>query len=141
MPAKRHVHKYYYGLEISGSKVWACALPDCNHFMPKHMEGLVMGRRSICWKCGEETVIIDNESRKELKPICDECKLVGQLDNKPIAYSDAKPITSIAQEHESIVPPSTVELCIKCGARPRNPLNPDRMCSICAVNSIELKGR
>lgn len=52
---KKHTHKYYRML-LNEVKVWACAL-GCNHYMPKHMESLVNGKKSICWECGEEFIL------------------------------------------------------------------------------------
>lgn len=71
--AKRHVHKYYRA-NMSSQKVWACALSDCNHYMPKHMEELVRGKNSICWKCGED-FILNPFHMKQDKPVCDDCAL------------------------------------------------------------------
>ena len=69
--AKRHVHKYFK-LDMNGTKVWACAQPDCNHYMPAHMSGMVPGKNSICWKCGD-TMILHSINMKDEKPKCDDC--------------------------------------------------------------------
>lgn len=69
--AKRHTHKYHK-VEVSGSKVWACALPDCNHYMPKHMENMVVGKKTYCWGCGEETILSPDNMKMDL-PLCYEC--------------------------------------------------------------------
>lgn len=75
--AKRHVHKYHYiNLPIMG-KVWACRLPDCNHYMPKHLEPTVEGKNSICWECGE-AFTLDSEAMKEEKPRCENCRGVKE---------------------------------------------------------------
>lgn len=72
MPRKNHTHKYQ--LRATGSQsVWACALPDCNHYMPPHLSSLVEGRTSICWQC-EEKFILDEESMKESRPRCFTCR-------------------------------------------------------------------
>jgi len=70
--SKKHAHKYYRA-EVAGTRVWACALPDCTHYMPKHMEGLVLGKKAICWTCNEE-FILDSEALKEDKPRCANCR-------------------------------------------------------------------
>jgi hypothetical protein len=49
--------------------VWACVLPDCTHYIA---EAFVIGKKSICWRCGDEFVI--NARTKELyKPHCRDC--------------------------------------------------------------------
>lgn len=69
--SKRHTHKYYR-VQLGSDKVWACALPDCNHHMPTHMTPLVLGKSSLCWKCGE-ALVLDPINMKMDKPICDDC--------------------------------------------------------------------
>jgi hypothetical protein len=69
--AKRHTHKYYK-VSIAGQNVWACALPDCNHYMPKHMDSLVPGKASICWSCSGP-MILDPLNMENNNPICDDC--------------------------------------------------------------------
>lgn len=69
--SKRHVHKYHK-LELSYGPVWACALSDCNHYMPQHMTEMVCGKYSLCWTCGERFTL-DTENMKNDKPICNDC--------------------------------------------------------------------
>jgi hypothetical protein len=69
--ARRHIHKYYKA-NLAGVKVWACALPECTHYMPAHMAALVDGKASLCWKC-EDRFILNPSNMTEDKPICDEC--------------------------------------------------------------------
>ena len=72
MPRKNHTHKYI--LRPTGSQpVWACALPDCNHYMPPHLNSLIEGRSSICWEC-EDKFILDDNAMKELRPRCFNCR-------------------------------------------------------------------
>ena len=70
--SKRHPHKY---MKIRG--IWYCALPDCTHFMPRNMELGVMGKKSVCWNCGEE-FIMDERSIKMEQPICYDCTPEGE---------------------------------------------------------------
>lgn len=70
--ARKHVHKYH-NIQVAYNKVWACALPDCTHYMPKHMEEMVPGKKSICWQCNEP-FILDTEAMKEDKPRCIGCR-------------------------------------------------------------------
>lgn len=69
--SKKHIHKYHR-ISLTYAKVWACALPTCYHFMPKHLETNVPGKTSICWNCGEE-FILDETNMKNDKPICANC--------------------------------------------------------------------
>lgn len=81
--AKRHTHKYYK-VPIAGQTVWACALPDCNHYMPKHMENLVPGKGSICWSCGD-SFVLNPVNMKNDHPKCDDCsgfsKIIERVDD------------------------------------------------------------
>lgn len=70
--AKRHVHKYHK-VDMGFSSVWACALPDCSHYMPKHMENTIEGKFSLCWGCGEK-FILDVDAMKLTKPMCFNCR-------------------------------------------------------------------
>lgn len=82
--AKRHVHKYHH-VDMGYSKVWACALPDCNHYMPKHMENTVEGKFSFCWGCGEK-FILDSDAMKSDKPHCIECRTgIKKVTNEPMS--------------------------------------------------------
>lgn len=81
--AKRHIHKYHRIL-IAGAKVWACALGDCNHYMPAHMEMMVPGKNSICWGCGEP-MILDALNMKDDRPLCSECNPVTSKLNELIS--------------------------------------------------------
>lgn len=69
--AKRHTHKYHKVM-VSGVKLWACALPDCNHYMPHHMAALVPGKNSYCWSCGS-VMQLDSDNMKLDRPICELC--------------------------------------------------------------------
>ena len=71
--ARRHVHKYHK-VNLGFADAWACALPDCTHYMPPTMEKLVEGKKSICWECNKE-FIIDIDSMQSKRPICNDCKL------------------------------------------------------------------
>ncbi len=72
--AKRHTHKYYkaYEFKDTGPFLWACALPTCSHHMPKHMESMLPGKYTLCWKC-EETTVLDTRTMKMDKPLCEDC--------------------------------------------------------------------
>lgn len=85
MPSQNHIHKYHRRRLGISHTVWACALPNCTHYTPKHMESMVEGKLSICHQCGEEfTLTID--SLKEDNPRCDECRYaqIKSDDNVPL---------------------------------------------------------
>lgn len=69
--AKRHTHKYHK-VEAVGIKIWACALPDCNHHMPPHYKNTLPGKATICWECDEDTVL-DTVNMRMDKPKCPNC--------------------------------------------------------------------
>jgi len=65
--SKRHTHKYH---NVNG--IWMCALANCTHFMPKNVADNVVGKNSICWDCGNEFILDDNNMKNE-KPKCFNC--------------------------------------------------------------------
>lgn len=77
MAKKHHTHKYHIinlGKKGNPRKVYACARPDCTHFMPE--KRMVVGKKSICWKCLEEFVL-DVEviiKHPRAKPTCFNCR-------------------------------------------------------------------
>lgn len=70
--SKRHVHKYHKIL-FSFAKVWACALPDCLHYMPQHMEKMAEGKATLCWGCNEQMILTPINMTDD-KPLCITCK-------------------------------------------------------------------
>lgn len=80
MAKKTHIHKYTKRA-LGEHSVWACALPECNHYMPLHMTDFVEGKASFCWECGEQ-FILSSTAMKENKPRCDKCRnpLIGRLE-------------------------------------------------------------
>lgn len=82
---RRHTHKYYRA-HLTFADVWACALPDCTHYMPEHMSTLMNGKRSICWKCNEPMLLHPLNLTME-RPVCDECKL-GIKESTDVPMSD-----------------------------------------------------
>lgn len=73
MANKSHAgaHKYHR-VDMGYNKVWACALEDCTHYMPKHLEFQMKNRKSLCWKCGDEFVLTAGAMLKEY-PMCPLC--------------------------------------------------------------------
>jgi hypothetical protein len=68
--SQKHTHKYHRG----PNKMWACALDDCTHYMPKNVEWQLEGKKSICWRCGEE-FRLDSDSMLHNRPFCQVCKM------------------------------------------------------------------
>lgn len=71
---KKHTHKYYK-MKSNASTVgylWACALPNCSHHMPEHYVNGLLGKNTICWKCGENTTM-DARTMEMDKPLCNDC--------------------------------------------------------------------
>lgn len=65
----QHIHKYKRLTYKSGNQVFFCALPDCNQ---KINPALALGKRSICWRCGE-SFIMSEYSLRLAKPHCESC--------------------------------------------------------------------
>lgn len=66
----KHIHKYVR-VKLGRAKtyeVYKCALPGCSHFV---IPPLVVGRLSLCWRCGLEFVITEKLLFK--KPHCENC--------------------------------------------------------------------
>jgi DNA-directed RNA polymerase subunit RPC12/RpoP len=69
--SKNHIHKYHH-IDITYAKVWACALGDCTHYMPAHLNSLMTGKKSHCWECNKE-FFLDEENMKNPEPVCMAC--------------------------------------------------------------------
>lgn len=66
---KKHIHKLKRVKYKSGSITLFCALPDCAF---KVNPALALGKRSICWRCGE-SFILNEYSLRLAKPHCEGC--------------------------------------------------------------------
>jgi hypothetical protein len=82
-----HVHKYKLEIlgdvrvkrvngkklfeKVGGYPIYRCVLPDCPHYVPMMM---AVGRKSICWKCGNE-MVLTIRNIKTKKPKHRECVL------------------------------------------------------------------
>ena len=74
-----HVHKLKRVKYKSGNAIFFCTLPDCNF---KTNIALALGKRSICWRCGEQ-FIMSEYSLRLAKPHCPAC-------HKPKNLNDVK---------------------------------------------------
>lgn len=71
MAAKKHIHKYHK-ITLGYGRVWSCAIPECSHFMPRNMEARVIGKASLCWSCGNQFVLDENNMKQD-RPVCVNC--------------------------------------------------------------------
>lgn len=70
MPVKeKHIHKLRRHKYKTGAYIFFCTLPDC-HF--KVANSLALGKRSLCWRCGEQFVL-NEYSIRLAKPHCENC--------------------------------------------------------------------
>ena len=69
MAKTSHIHKFKRLRYKSGNEIFFCALPDCNQ---KINPALALGKRSICWRCGEP-FIMNDYSLRLAKPHCEGC--------------------------------------------------------------------
>jgi hypothetical protein len=77
MASKKHTHRYHR-LDTSAGQLWACSLPDCNHFMPVHYNATLPGKYSICWGCGNP-MILTTENMKDAQPQCPDCTGIADI--------------------------------------------------------------
>lgn len=75
--ASKHTHKYYR-MNMNHVNVWACGEDDCSHYMPKHLEQMMQGKRSICWNCGGEFKLGPLSLQME-RPTCNDCRGLGSV--------------------------------------------------------------
>lgn len=66
---EKHIHKLKRLKYKTGNIVFFCALPDCSF---KSNIALSLGKRSLCWRCGE-SFIMNEYSLRLAKPHCDSC--------------------------------------------------------------------
>jgi hypothetical protein len=111
-----HTHKFKRLRYKSGNEIFFCVLPDCSQ---KINPALALGKRSICWRCGEP-FIMNEYSLRLSKPHCEACHkpkkevdypVVGTLDERfvtgedqPLSLSErlSQTINSAKQEEDEI---------------------------------------
>lgn len=85
---QKHVHRLKKVKFKSGNATLFCTLPDCSY---KINPSLALGKRSICWRCGDE-FILNEYSLRLTKPHCESChKSKGsdkELSNQTVATSE-----------------------------------------------------
>jgi ribosomal protein S27AE len=116
MTKAKHVHKLQRYKYSTGNIIYRCVLPDCNF---KSVPALVLGKRSLCNRCGEE-FILSEYSIRLAKPHCSNChkpknqydlqdlvKDTVSVDNPPESLSErlsraihSKPLSPVIEEEE-----------------------------------------
>jgi hypothetical protein len=71
-----HIHKLKRLKYKTGNIVFFCALPDCSY---KSNVALSLGKRSLCWRCGQ-SFIINEYSLRLAKPHCEACHKPKKID-------------------------------------------------------------
>jgi hypothetical protein len=99
--ADKHVHKYRRLKYKSGNMIFFCALPDCNQ---KINISLALGKRSICWRCGEPFVMTEYSLRLA-KPHCENCHRPKNLPDEVIVEPSPafSPIASLAERLQQTI--------------------------------------
>lgn len=69
MANQKHTHKLRRHTYKTGNAVYFCALPDCSY---KIHTALALGKRSVCWRCGED-FIMNEYAIRLAKPHCEKC--------------------------------------------------------------------
>jgi len=72
---EKHNHKLKRHRFKSGNEVYFCALPECTY---KITPALALGKRAICWRCGESFIMGDYSIRLA-KPHCDKPKIIKDV--------------------------------------------------------------
>lgn len=94
MPSIKHVHKYFRRKMGKGYIVYACALPDCTHYI---REDLVVGKKTVCWVCQRVTIVYRDSNGILARPHCKSCtktkkeEEVNILDLPPLNIPDILP--------------------------------------------------
>ena len=89
-----HTHKFKRLRFKSGNEVFFCVDADCNK---KLNISLALGKRSICWRCGQP-FILSEYSLRLAKPHCDNC-------HKPkgVIKEDINDLRVIKEHNEEII--------------------------------------
>lgn len=106
---QNHVHKYRRKfLGKKGYTVYACALPNCLHYVRRE---LAEGKESICWRCGKKFVITKADLRRA-KPHCKKCTKVSGFALKHKTSRDVAATaadTILKETNEKVQPPTSID--------------------------------
>jgi hypothetical protein len=74
----KHTHQF---MRVSGKHVstWRCALDGCKWFVHQGLAHVIVGKRSICWKCGEQFTMTEESMQMDM-PECEQCTLGVDID-------------------------------------------------------------
>jgi hypothetical protein len=72
---QKHTHKI---IRLTGgvSYVYKCADPDCTYLIHHAQIYHLVGRKAICWECGDFFVLSEDSLNMDL-PACDSCAVPG----------------------------------------------------------------
>ena len=83
---EKHIHKLKkIRYKTTGAAVLFCALPDCSY---KINPILALGKRSICWRCGN-SFILNEYALRLAKPHCESCHRSKNGEGKPETVTEA----------------------------------------------------
>jgi hypothetical protein len=88
---EKHIHKLKRYSFKTGNTLYFCALPDC-HF--KLNPGMALGKRSICWRCGEPFIMTEYSLRLA-KPHCANCHKPKVVKEHEMTEAEAKEISEV----------------------------------------------
>lgn len=80
---EKHVHKLKRHMHKSGNATLFCTLPDCQF---KINPAFALGKRSICWRCGNDFIMTEYSLRLA-KPHCESCHK-PKIKNEVISKSE-----------------------------------------------------
>jgi len=89
---ERHIHKFKRLKYKTGNVTFFCALPDCN---VKINPALALGKRSLCWRCGE-SFLMTEYSLRLAKPHCENC-------HKPKHQENVNDLEVVTQNYNEIL--------------------------------------
>src|SRR5216683_5297533 len=84
MSKLKHTHKLKRVRFKTGNAIFFCALPDCSY---KIQPPFALGKRSICWRCGNE-FIMDEYTLRLAKPHCTSCHKPKTQPEIPMSNED-----------------------------------------------------
>lgn len=109
---EKHICKFKRIVYKSGNAVFFCTLPDCNK---KINPALALGKRSICWRCGEPFILTEYSLRLA-KPHCDACHKPKKIET--IQYEDNISYTHPIEEPPILTLAERLQQTIKQAQQP-----------------------
>jgi hypothetical protein len=72
--------KHPHLLLFINKKTWKCMLEGCNFFVHDGLRHVLLSKSAMCWNCNGRFTITDQSLRDD-KPICDECRTGASPDD------------------------------------------------------------